>query len=83
LFAFRGSVTASGTTLIVPLANAGPLRSGPRDSLGLERRLDRGTELVPIPSTIALRGSLFYVQTLHDEGTTSLASSPLLSMTVL
>ena len=38
---------------------------------------------IPIPNTIALRGSLFYAQTLHDEGTTSLASSPLLSMTIL
>ena len=44
---------------------------------------DQVTLPIPIPSTIALRGALFYVQTLHDEGTTSLAASPLLSMTVL
>jgi len=38
---------------------------------------------IPIPNTNALRGQDFFAQTLHDEGTASLAASPLVLLTVL
>lgn len=44
---------------------------------------DQQTFPIPIPNTLALRGSRFFAQTLHDEGTPSLAASPLLEMTIL
>lgn len=44
---------------------------------------DQVTLPVPIPSDPALRGLCFYAQSLHDEGTTALAASPLAEITVL